>query len=75
LTNAAAAKLAEVAGGRCACRACMASRDDRDASGWPLSLGLLIVCLTCGAWRCPRADHHDNACTGHNEPSTEGTEA
>lgn len=32
-----------------------------------------IVCPTCGNKRCPKATHHDNECTGSNEPGQEGS--
>lgn len=28
----------------------------------------MSLCPECGNKRCPRATHHDNACTGSNEP-------
>ncbi len=31
-----------------------------------------VVCRTCGNKRCPKAQHHDRACTGSNEPGQEG---
>ncbi len=33
----------------------------------------MILCPTCGNKRCPRATHHDNACTGSNEPGQVGS--
>ena len=33
----------------------------------------MIVCPDCGAKRCPKATHHDNACTGSNEPGQAGS--
>jgi hypothetical protein len=33
----------------------------------------MIVCPDCGNKRCPRATHHDNACTGSNEPGQPGS--
>jgi len=33
----------------------------------------MIVCPTCGNKRCPRATHHDQACTGSNEPGQIGS--
>lgn len=32
-----------------------------------------IVCPDCGNKRCPRATHHDLACTGSNEPNQPGS--
>ncbi len=33
----------------------------------------MVVCPQCGNKRCPRASHHDNACTGSNEPGQKGS--
>lgn len=32
-----------------------------------------IVCPTCGNKRCPKATHHDQACTGSNDPLQPGS--
>jgi hypothetical protein len=32
-----------------------------------------IVCPDCGNKRCPRASHHNHACTGSNEPGQMGS--
>ncbi|EAM8613393.1 hypothetical protein BHS62_12035 [Salmonella enterica] len=32
-----------------------------------------VVCPECGNKRCPRANDHNNACTGSNEPGQEGS--
>ena len=32
----------------------------------------MIVCPVCGNKRCPKAAHHDNACSGSNEPGQVG---
>lgn len=37
--------------------------------------GIFIVCRDCGNKRCPRAGHHDNACTRSNEPGQVATRA
>lgn len=50
------------------CRACEAKH--RPA---PLARRF-IVCPTCGNKRCPKATHHDNQCTGSNEPGQPGSE-
>lgn len=34
---------------------------------------LMILCAECGAKRCPKANDHDNACTGSNEPGQPGS--
>jgi hypothetical protein len=31
------------------------------------------MCPSCGNKRCPRATHHDNVCTGSNEPGQPGS--
>lgn len=33
----------------------------------------MVLCPSCGNKRCPRANHHDNACTGSNEPGQPGS--
>lgn len=33
----------------------------------------MIVCKECGNKRCPKANHHDNACTRSNEPGQPGS--
>lgn len=33
----------------------------------------MILCPECGNKRCPRATHHDHACTGSNEPGQPGS--
>lgn len=33
----------------------------------------MIVCPDCGFKRCPRANHHGNACTRSNEPGQPGS--
>lgn len=32
-----------------------------------------IVCSDCGNKRCPKATHHDNACSGSNDPGQVGS--
>jgi hypothetical protein len=45
------------------------------AAGSPISplAWRMILCPTCGNKRCPKATHHDNECTGSNEPGQEGS--
>lgn len=38
----------------------------------PLGWGF-IVCPDCGNKRCPKATHHDHACTRNNEPGQSGS--
>lgn len=48
-----------------------AQRDDGNLLG-AVSRGF-IVCPDCGNKRCPKATHHDNACTGSNEMGQPGS--
>ena len=59
---AAAPKLPQVDG--CWCQTCR-----------PITLDdmRMVLCPECGNKRCPRATHHDNACTGSNEPGQPGS--
>lgn len=34
---------------------------------------IMILCPVCGNKRCPKATHHDHACTGSNEPGQPGS--
>jgi hypothetical protein len=55
----------------CGCFTCV----DEVISKRPYPANLMypfIVCQTCGNKRCPRAEHHVNACTGSNEPGQLG---
>lgn len=46
----------------------------RAAGGWLAALcRFMIVCPDCANKRCPRANHHDHACTGSNEPGQPGS--
>jgi hypothetical protein len=42
-------------------------------SGIPLSMGVMILCPTCGNKRCPKATDHALACTRSNEPGQAGS--
>jgi hypothetical protein len=60
----------------CWCMTCdREARDARVAAGDPYAwMGMrFIVCPDCGNKRCPRATHHDHACTGSNEPGQPGS--
>ena len=37
------------------------------------TLTKMIVCFYCGNKRCPRATHHDNACTNSNAVDQPGS--
>ena len=50
--------------------ACWCETCDTAANGWRTKMAL---CPQCGNKRCPRAAHHDNACTGSNEPGQKGS--
>ncbi|MBL3825141.1 MULTISPECIES: hypothetical protein [unclassified Marinobacter] len=54
------------------CYTCADKQID-ERTGWRLTMFTFIVCPECGNKRCPRATHHDNACTGSNEPGQEGS--
>jgi hypothetical protein len=47
-----------------------------DADGdWPRYLSrFMILCPLCGNKRCPRATHHDNPCSGSNDPGQRGSQ-
>jgi hypothetical protein len=59
------------------CQMCDAGRRRAlEVSGAPLSEWInsrMIVCPECGNKRCPKATHHDNACTGSNDPGQPGS--
>ena len=50
--------------------ACWCETCDTAANGWRTKMAL---CPQCGNKRCPRATHHDNACTGSNELGQKGS--
>lgn len=41
--------------------------------GLPLTAHQMVLCPDCGNKRCPKATHHDNACSGSNEPGQDGS--
>lgn len=52
---------------RCTCNAC-----------WPIHAAdppsvFMRLCPNCGNKRCPKASHHDYACTGSNESGQPGS--
>lgn len=58
--------------GDCGCWTCVAHHQAKKP--WPQSLQMpFIVCPDCGNKRCPKGTHHDNACTGSNEPGQDGS--
>lgn len=50
--------------------ACWCETCDTAANGWRTKMAL---CPQCCNKRCPRATHHDKACTGSNEPGQKGS--
>lgn len=52
--------------GECGCAHCVG--EVLAAKPFPANLSYpFIVCPTCGNKRCPKATHHDNACTDSND--------
>jgi hypothetical protein len=47
------------------CGACHACPGEHQA--------LMILCVTCGNKRCPKAADHKNECSGSNEPGQKGS--
>ena len=58
------------------CNAC-ANEQLEAAGGWANTVGAFMghpaVYSKCGNKRCPCAAHHDNECTGSNEPGQPGS--
>jgi hypothetical protein len=52
---------------RCTCHTCL------PISALDPTTMFMRLCPTCGNKRCPKATHHDNACTNSNEPNQEGS--
>lgn len=64
--------------GKCYCETCVFENKypgwfTRLESGFEYYSGPMIVCEICGNKRCPHATHHDNPCTGSNEPGQKGS--
>lgn len=57
----------------CPCQSCLEVAHGDDPEPWSTPLGRMILCPTCGNKRCPHANHHDNGCTGSNEPDQPGS--
>ena len=55
----------------CGCWTCDDER--RSHLTWHENFPRFIVCPDCGNKRCPKATHHDNACTDSNEPGQKGS--
>ena len=56
---------------KCGCFSCMSQV--KTYMGLPVTMTVMIVCPFCGNKRCPRATHHDQKCTGSNDPGQEGS--
>lgn len=52
---------------RCWCHTCL------PISALDPTTVFMRLCPTCGNKRCPKATHHDNACTNSNEPNQAGS--
>jgi hypothetical protein len=48
----------------CRCYSCKTDKERRMS---------MTLCGLCGNKRCPHATHHDNKCTGSNEPNQKGS--
>jgi hypothetical protein len=58
----------------CGCRKCIKLRDaDKEYIFDKEEYQRMILCPTCGFKRCPKANHHDNKCTGSNESGQVGS--
>lgn len=61
----------------CGCYTCDDERRreqyERDGDFAALFSRYMIVCPECGNKRCPKSTHHDNDCTGSNEPNQLGS--
>ncbi len=54
----------------CACRVCAEARAAAEGE----RVWWMVLCSICNNKRCPHAAHHDNACTGSNEPGQPGSD-
>lgn len=54
----------------CGCWTCVSGRVSESNHPWSMPF---IVCDLCGNKRCPRATHHDQACTDSNDPQQSGS--
>lgn len=59
-------------GPACGCSACL---DELDNFLEPTEAmaRFMVLCPECGNKRCPKAAHHENQCTGSNEPGQPGS--
>lgn len=56
--------------GKCGCYSCVSAVVALSQS--PFSQPF-VVCDLCGNKRCPKATHHNNECSGSNEPGQAGS--
>jgi len=71
-------EFSQEAGHRCECHACieefgLKAGPGEFLSSLPLSAVKMILCPVCGNKRCPKANNHNNVCTGSNEPGQDGS--
>lgn len=60
----------------CSCHHCIERKGKMAFTGAinvPLNFMKMVLCDKCGNKRCPRASHHNNACTNSNEPGQPGS--
>lgn len=58
----------------CQCHQCIKDGNLKiKGNDWPLSVGMMILCPTCGNKRCPQANNHRNPCTNSNESGQQGS--
>lgn len=62
--------LADIPRLNCWCHVC---NKDKIVNGFPFSSVQMILCPDCGNKRCPKANEHNNACTGSNEVGQAGS--
>lgn len=56
----------------CGCWTCTSERVSK--LEFPRNMSMpFIVCPDCGNKRCPKATHHDQDCSGSNEPEQPGS--
>lgn len=55
----------------CGCFSCLSNY--RQENGLSITASFMVLCRECGNKRCPKATHHDNACTGSNATGQTGS--
>lgn len=56
----------------CGCSSCLDELDKFLEPSEALAR-FMVLCQDCGNKRCPKAAHHENGCTGSNEPGQPGS--